>query len=155
MAQTTSKRTAKKKGGSAKKSGAAKRTATRSAKKPRARPQAEKLPERAEAAANAAAAGKAAVAGTKAAGRAVAVVAERGKKPLIVGGAAMAGVLAGLIALRRNGGSNHLGSGRWIPMRDGRLDLDAIAEAAKTAGSFGQQLSDIGTAIETVQRRKS
>jgi hypothetical protein len=50
----------------------------------------------ASASANAALAGRAALAGTKAAGRAVASAADRAGTPLIVGGAAAAGVIGGL-----------------------------------------------------------
>jgi hypothetical protein len=100
---------------------------------------------------NAALAGRSAMAGTKAAGRAVAAVAERTKTPFIIGGAA-AGVAGGLMLQRRRSrsGTNGL-SGIF---RDGQLDLGAIAAAARKAGDVGQQLGDIGKAIERTQGKK-
>ena len=35
-----------------------------------------------------------------------------------------------------------------LPIKDGKLDLDAVASAARRAGSIGQQLGDVASAIE-------
>lgn len=105
-------------------------------------------------AANAALAGRAALAGTKAAGRAVVSSAERAGTPLIVGGAAAAGVIGGVLVHRRAARSPDGFTGISNLVRDGKLDLDVVAGAARRAGAMGQQLGEIGTAIERVERGK-
>jgi hypothetical protein len=92
--------------------------------------------------------------GTKAAGRAVATAAQRAKTPLVVGAAAAAGIAGGLVAKRLSNGSRSKGmrlSDISLPIRDGKLDLDAIASAAERVGSFGQQLGDVANALKRVQ----
>jgi hypothetical protein len=149
--KTKSRRTTK---GAKSKTGAAKRTGRAKAQSS-AQKSASSAPSPTDAAANAAAAKVAALNGTRAAGKALAAAVERAKTPLIVGGAATAGVVGGLAIHRRNSrsrlGLNGL-SGIPLPVRDGRLDLDAIAAAAHRAGSLGQQLHEIGNALEHAQK---
>jgi len=66
-----------------------------------ARKTASKAPDPTSRAANAAVAAAHAAKGTKAAGQAVGVVAARVRKPLIIGGAAVAGVAGGLALSKR------------------------------------------------------
>ena len=132
--------------------GATKRSPSAAKKAPSA---AKKAPSAAKGASEAAAARQAAVAGTKAAGRAVATATERAKTPLIVGGAAVAGVVGGLVVKRLNNGSRSSGMRLRdipLPIRDGKLDLDAVASAAQSVGSFGQQLGDVANALKRVQK---
>ena len=148
----TGKSTARKKGAksTAKRSSGGKATKARSASD--AGP---KAPSKQTQAANAAVARQSAVAGTKAAGRAVAAAAKQAKTPLIVGGAAAAGIAGGLIAQRRSSRSRFNPNGlSKLPIRDGKLDLGALASAAHKAGELGQQMNDIGTAIDRAQGRK-
>ena len=106
-----------------------------------------------DAAANAIAARAAAAAGARAAGRAVVTAVEQAKTPVIVGGTAAAALVGGLLIRRHSRDS----AVRRIPLpiRDGKLDLAAIASAARKAGEFGQQLGDIGNAIERAQKHKN
>ena len=105
-----------------------------------------------------AAAREAAANGTKAAGRAVMAAGQGLKTPLIMGGAAVAGVAGGLAVRRLNSGSR---SGRTrlgdisLPIRDGRLDLDGIASAAKRVGAFGEQLGNVSEALKGASSEKS
>jgi hypothetical protein len=154
MATTTTKKGTKRTGTKAKQAGTkAKRTGTQAKRAgAKARPP---DPSKQTPAANAAVAKTAAIAGTKAAGRAVAVAAERVKTPLIVGGAATAGVIGGLIVHRRSSRSGRNGFSRiHLPLRDGKLDLSTIAAAAHKAGELGQQANELGTALDRVQRGK-
>ena len=101
---------------------------------------------------NLVAAQHAAAAGTRAAGRAVAAAASQGKTPLIVGGAAITGLAGGLVAnrrLRRSRRSRFAG----FSLRDGSLDLDAVASAARRVGSLGQSVADMADAAQATQRR--
>jgi hypothetical protein len=85
----------------------------------------------------------------------VAAATERAKTPLIVGGAAVAGVVGGLVVKRLNNGSRSNGMRLRdipLPIRDGKLDLDAVASAAQSVGSFGQQLGDVANALKRVQK---
>jgi hypothetical protein len=102
---------------------------------------------------NAIAARKAAAAGTKAAGRAVASAASQAKVPLVIGGAAVTGAAGALIAKNRWGGSGRGRGGRRrisLPMRNGKLDLDAVASAARRVGAIGEQVGDVANAIQRV-----
>jgi hypothetical protein len=98
---------------------------------------------------NAIAAKDAAAAGTKAAGKAVAAAASKAKTPLIVGGAAIAGVAGGLVAKNRVSSSKRGRRPRFsLPTRDGKLDLDAVASAARRVGAMGEQVGEIANALE-------
>jgi hypothetical protein len=96
-------------------------------------------------AADALAARQAALAGTKAAGHAVTAAASRAKTPLIVGGAAMAGIAGGLAATRRVTGSRPRGRRR-------KVDLDAVASAARGVGALGNQVADIATVVQATRQ---
>jgi hypothetical protein len=99
---------------------------------------------------------EAARAGTRAAGRAVATAASRAKGPLIVGGAAAAGI-AGAAAARNHGGSRSRRRKRFggikLPTRNAKLDLDTVASTGQRIASFGQQLSDVASALDQVGGR--
>jgi hypothetical protein len=41
-----------------------------------------------------------------------------------------------------------------LPIRDGKLDLEGIASAARRVGEMEEQVGDIGAAIERVQHEK-
>jgi hypothetical protein len=140
---------ARKASGAAKKS---KSTARKSKSTVReARP---RVPNPADRGANAAAAAAAAAKGTKAASHAVAAVATRAKKPLIVGGAAVAGV-AGGIALRHRGGAGRRRLPFGLQMRNGNLDLSSIASGAQRVGQIGQQISELAAAADRASGGKS
>jgi len=98
------------------------------------------------------AATEAARAGTRAAGRAVATAASRAKGPLILSGAAAAGI-AGAVAARNRGGSFQLKKRRRLggialPKRNGKVDLDSVASAAQSVASLGQQVADVASALD-------
>ena len=131
------------------KKGGANRKASRAKK---AKP---KIPDPTDRAANAAAAAAAAAKGTKAAGQAAGAVVSRAKRPLIIGGAAVAGVAGGL-ALRRHATAGRRRSplsGPNLPMRDGRLDLGAMANGAQRLGELGQQLGDLAAVFGQADKK--
>jgi hypothetical protein len=39
-----------------------------------------------------------------------------------------------------------------VPIRDGQLDLDAIASAARSVGAVGQQVADIAAGLKRAQK---
>jgi hypothetical protein len=41
-----------------------------------------------------------------------------------------------------------------LPIRDGKLDLDAVASAAHSVGSVGQQVGDIASALQAQQGKR-
>jgi hypothetical protein len=97
---------------------------------------------------NAAAAREAAAAGTRAAGKALAGVARQAKVPLVIGGAATAGLVGGLaVRARAKRSSRRFGGGLPLPMRDGKLDLEAIEAAAKRLSSVTNQIGEIAGAM--------
>jgi hypothetical protein len=101
---------------------------------------------------NAAAARKAAGAGTRAAGHAIAAAARRAKVPLVIGGAATAGLAGGLAVKARAGrSSRRRGAGLPLPLRDGKLDLEAVESAAKRLSSLTSQIGDIAGAMQRRQ----
>jgi hypothetical protein len=88
--------------------------------------------------ANAALAGKAALAGTRAAGHALGVAASKVKGPIVVGGGLAAGAVGGLALVRRRNGSRSTGT----------LDVERVIEAARRAGSFGEELGRMASLME-------
>jgi hypothetical protein len=123
----------------------------------------------ASAAAPAAAAKDAAVAGTKAAGKAVSTAASKVKTPLMVGGAAIAGVVGGA-AIRSKIQSNRAGpvrkrlNGFHMPNmpKPGKaidvvklrksVDLDRVADTAQRVGSYGRQVGEVAGAVERASK---
>ncbi|MGH2936853.1 MAG: hypothetical protein ACRDPE_01885 [Solirubrobacterales bacterium] len=87
---------------------------------------------------NAALAGKAALAGTRAAGRAVGLVASKVKGPIVVGGGLAAGAVGGLALVRRRNGSSS----------QGPLDVERVIDAARRAGAFGEELGRMASLLE-------
>jgi hypothetical protein len=85
---------------------------------------------------DATAARQAAVAGTREAGLAVAGAARKAKVPLMMGGAAAAGMAGGLAAIRAR------------RRRAPKLDLDWLASAAKQVSTVSSQIGDIAGAME-------
>jgi hypothetical protein len=101
------------------------------------------------------AARRAAVAGTKAAGRAAAAAATRAKTPLIFGGMAIAGIAGGVAVKNRTGAPRpkprrRLAGLPW-PIRDEKIDLDAVAAAARRVSTLGQQVADVAVAIQATR----
>jgi len=81
-------------------------------------------------------------------------VAGRAKKPLIVGGAAVAGVAGGLAVRRRTGGRRRSPlDGLSLPMRDGKLDFDAIASGAQRISEIGQQIGELASAADRAKKK--
>jgi hypothetical protein len=123
----------------------------------------------ASAAAPAAAAKDAAVAGTKAAGKAVSTAASKVKTPLMVGGAAIAGVVGGA-AIRSKIQSNRAGPvrkrlngfhmpnmpkpGKAIDVAKLRksVDFDRVADTAERVGSYGRQVGEVAGAVERASK---
>jgi hypothetical protein len=123
----------------------------------------------ASAAAPAAAAKDAAVAGTKAAGKAVSTAASKVKTPLMVGGAAIAGVVGGA-AIRSKIQSNRAGPvrkrlngfhmpnmpkpGKAIDVAKLRksVDFDRVADTAQRVGSYGRQVGEVAGAVERASK---
>jgi hypothetical protein len=141
MAQAATKKRKKAssaKKGSAKKSAAkksaAKKTAAKTAKKA-----AKKAPSPVDAAANAALASKAAAEGTRAAGKAVSLAVSRAKVPLITGASAAAGLAGGIAVINRRKGKKRRRSG---------TGLDAVVAAARRAGTVGEEISHVASAIQ-------
>ena len=68
----------------------------------------------------------------------------------------MAGVAGGLVIKNRAGRSNGKRlSGIRLPVRDGKLDLDAVAQAARSVGTMSQQVGDIAAAAQRAQQGKT
>jgi hypothetical protein len=100
---------------------------------------------------------------TKAAGLAVADAASKAKTPLIAGGTALVGAAVGvvvkdrLVAKRSN---NPLKRLRGVSMPKpatkldlSKLDLDTVKSAAERVSAYGQQASDIATAVEKTRKK--
>ena len=145
MAQAKTSKSTRTSKGSAKRSGTAKKASPKPRRKDAKRKPAAKKRSSAKPVDNAAAAREAAAAGTRAAGKAAAIVIERAKVPLAVGGAAVAGIAGGL-AVRNRARSRRRGLG--LALRDGRLDLDSIAAAARRLGAFSNQVSEVAAAMQ-------
>ncbi len=98
-----------------------------------------------------------AVNGTKGGGRAVADAASKAKLPLIAGGTAIVGAATGVVLKDRLGASksknplNRLG-GMSMPKSVAKLDLDTVKSAADRVSAYGQQASDIASAIEKTRK---
>jgi len=97
------------------------------------------------------AARRAAVAGTKAAGRAAAAAARQGKIPLVLGGAALAGV-AGVAIKNRATARRPRRRSRLVdavrPLRDAELDLEAVASGARRLSAFSARVANVAAAAE-------
>ena len=96
---------------------------------------------------------------TKSAGRAVAEAASKAKTPLIAGGTALAGAAAGAVLKDRLAGTRsknplkRLG-GVSLPKPDlGKLDLEQVKSAAERVSAYGQQASDIASAVEKTRKK--
>lgn len=100
---------------------------------------------------------QAAIAGTKAAGRAAAAVASQGKTPLVLGGAALAGI-AGRTVIKNRGRSPRSG-GRLAdalrPLRGAELDLEAVASAARRLSDFSARVADMATAAQELGKHSA
>ena len=90
------------------------------------------------AAANAVLAGKSAAAGTRAGGMAIKLAASKARVPLIMGGAAVAGLAGGLAVLKKRKNSR----------ADGVLDFDKLIAGAQRLGSFGEEMGQLATALQ-------
>lgn len=99
-------------------------------------------------AANIVAAQQAAATGTKAAGRAVAAA----KAPLIIGGAAVTGVVGGLMANRHRRRSKRSPLAGLL-RRDGSLDLESVASAARRLGSLSESVAEMAATAQSSRRR--
>jgi hypothetical protein len=86
---------------------------------------------------DATAAKQAAMAGTRSAGLAVAGAARKAKVPLMIGGAATAGLAGGLVAIRTRGAR-----------RQPRLDLSSVESAAKQLSTLTGQIGAIAGAMQ-------
>lgn len=103
-------------------------------------------------AANIVAAQQAAATGTKAAGRAVAAAASEAKAPLIIGGAAVTGVVGGLMATRHRRRPKRSPLGGLL-RRDGSLDLESVASAARRLGSLSESVAEMAATAQSSRRR--
>ena len=94
---------------------------------------------------NATAAREAAVAGTQAAGKAVIAAARRARVPLVIGGAATVGLAA--VRARTGRSSKQFGNRLPLPLRDGKLDMEAVESAAKRVSVLTSQIGEIAGAM--------
>ncbi|MFL5871598.1 MAG: hypothetical protein ACJ75R_10980 [Solirubrobacterales bacterium] len=108
------------------------------------------------------AAREAAVEGTKAAGRAVGAAVSKAKTPLIVGGAAVAGVVGGAALrdrLAKNRSNGLVGKLKGISMPSGpakpdlqgmikKIDFDKVSSAAERVGTYGRQVDEVAGAVK-------
>ncbi len=95
---------------------------------------------------------------TKAAGQAVAGAASKAKVPLIAGGTALAGAAGGAALRSRAGASKsknplkRMGN-LSMPKSASKLDLDTVKNAAERVSAYGQQASDIASAVEKTRKK--
>jgi hypothetical protein len=100
---------------------------------------------------------EAAANGTKAAGKAVSTAVGKLKTPLLVGGAAVAGVVGGVAVRSKTkskrgplSGLHMPGNGKGIDLDRMRksIDFDKVASTARRVGSYGRQVGEVATAVE-------
>jgi hypothetical protein len=107
------------------------------------------------------AAKEAAAAGTKAAGKAVSTAVSKAKTPLLVGGAAIAGVVGGAALKDRMPGNRSNGlakrfKGMSMPNPTKNVDLgkltnidfDKVASTAQKVGNYGRQVDEVASAVK-------
>jgi hypothetical protein len=93
------------------------------------------------------------------AGGPVAQIASKGKTPLLVGGATLAGIAGGLVMRERNGnGRNPLKKlgGSSVPKAmsgASKIDVDSLTTAAKRVARIGQQVGDVAEAVEKSRKK--
>ena len=76
-------------------------------------------------------------------------MAARGAKvPLVLGGAAVAGVAGGLAVKARGGRRSRRIGGLPLSLPDGKLDLEAVEAAAKRLSAFSKQVGEIAGAVQ-------
>ncbi|MGZ5312065.1 MAG: hypothetical protein ACXWZW_10570 [Solirubrobacterales bacterium] len=86
-------------------------------------------------------------------------MASKAKTPLLAGGAAIAGLAAGGIAMKNRSSSRNplkkIGSPSIpsIPKSVKKLDLDTVASTAKRVGKIGQQVGEVAEAAEKARKK--
>ena len=80
----------------------------------------------------------------------MAAAGSRAKTPLIVGGAAAAGLAGGLAVLNRRRASRGLVERVRLAVsgRDGTIDFESIAAAANGVSSFGERIAAVASALQ-------
>jgi hypothetical protein len=129
----------------------------------RARPKSRSTRSTQQAKAGSASITDAAVEKTKAARHAISEVASRAKTPLIAGGTALAGAVAGAVVrdrLANNRSKGPLDRLRGVPIPKpsanlnlGNLDLEKVKSTADRVSAYGQQASDIASAVEKTRKK--
>jgi hypothetical protein len=97
---------------------------------------------------------------TKAAGHAVADAASKAKTPLIAGGTALVGAAAGAVVKDRLAANRSKNPLKRLsipkPARNldlSKVDLDTVKSAAERVSAYGQQASDIASAVEKTRKK--
>ncbi len=100
---------------------------------------------------------------TKVAGHAAAEAASKAKLPLIAGGTALVGAAAGVVIKDRLGGKRSKNPLRHLPVASmlkpaanlnlGKLDVGKVKSVAERVSAYGQQASDIASAVEKTQKK--
>ena len=104
---------------------------------------------------------EAAAAGTKAAGKAVATAVSKAKTPLMVGGAAVVGVVGGAALrdrLAHNRSNGFVGRLKGVSMPSApkvdlqgafkSIDFDKVSKTAQRVGNYGRQVDEVATAVK-------
>ena len=99
----------------------------------------------------------------KGAAHVISEAASKAKTPLIVGGTALVGVAAGAVVKDRFGkkrSKNPLNRLRGVSLREAddqaelnELDLDKVKSTAERVSAYGQQASDIATAVQKTRKK--
>lgn len=100
---------------------------------------------------------------TKIAGHAAAEAASKAKVPLIAGGTALAGAAAGILIKDRLGVKRSKNPLKRLPSASmlkpgtslnlGKLDVGKVKSVAERVSAYGQQASDIASAVEKTQKK--
>jgi hypothetical protein len=86
-------------------------------------------------------------------------IASKAKAPLLVGGAALAGIAGGLVMRERNHKSRNplkrIGGPSAAKAMSGvsKIDVDSLTTAAKRVGKIGQQVGDVAEAAEKTRKK--
>jgi hypothetical protein len=88
---------------------------------------------------------------TKHAAHAVADAASKAKTPLIAGGTALVGAAAGVVAKERLGAKRS--KNPLNKLRGAELDLDKVKSTAERVSAYGQQASDIASAVQKARKK--